>query len=137
MEHHLISLIYRQLLIRAAYFISSLSRQRPSELLNQQSPVPFLHCKVLILNVSLPLTKLDQQGCPRSSFSARLAPCPLLLPHCSWGSHSLATASPVPQARYPRRAPASPSGALLSLRAQPLPTIPPQVCLFLLVCSKS
>lgn len=80
------------------------------------------------LDLSLRLTKVDQQGCPSSSFSVRLAPCLLLLPHCSWGSHSLATASLVPQAPYRRRAPASPSGAPLSPRDQPLPTIPPQVC---------
>lgn len=84
------------------------------------------------LDLSLRLTKLDQQGCPSSSFIAQLAPCLLPPPHCSWGSRSLATASLVPQALCLQRVPASPSGALPFLRAQPLPTIPPQV-LFMII----
>lgn len=126
--------------ISVTCLISSLFQaEHISDLLNKEFlplwRLPLLHYKVLDLN--LRLTKLDHRGCPSSSFSVRLAPCLLPLPHCSWGSHSLATASRVPQAPYPRRAPASPSEAPLSLRAQPLPTIPPQVGFIYLLGNES
>lgn len=79
------------------------------------------------------LSHIDQRGCPRSSFIAQPALCLLPPPHCSWGSRSLATASLVARAPYRQRTPASPSGTRLSLQAQPLPTIPPQVLLLFFV----
>lgn len=99
--------------------------------INSSSPVSFHHCCIAEFIFWPQPTKLDKQQCPNSSFNVQLAPCMLLLPHCSWGSHSLVTVYLVPQAPYPRRVPASPSGAPLSLLAQSLPIIP-QVCL--LVC---
>lgn len=130
MEQPLLSFVWRYLFICVAYFICSFSRRRPSDLLNQTVPQTISAVQNSYRNFILPLTKQDQEGCPSSSFSVHLAPCPLLLPHCSWGSHSPATVSLVLQAHYPRRAPVSPSGAQRSLRAQLLPTVPPQVCHF-------
>lgn len=124
--------IFNYIIFLVAYLLSLVSRQSiHSDLPNKQFLLlwhsPLLCYKVSCLDLSLRLTKLHQRGCPRSSFSVRLAPCLLPLPHCSSGSHSLATASLVPRAPCPRRVPVSPSGAPLSPRAQPLPTIPPQV----------
>lgn len=109
-------------------FQAELTFRPPQSTVPHTSAFTIAALQTSYFDLSLRLTKLDPRGCPSSSFSVRLAPCLLPLPHCSWGSHSLATASPVPRAPYPRRAPVSPSGAPPSLRAQPLPTIPPQVC---------
>lgn len=91
--------------------------------------VGILHCCTtkFYFDLSLRLIKQDQRGCPSSSIIVQLALYLLPLPKCHWGSHSLATAFLVHQAPCPRRAPASPSGALLYLQAQPLPIVQPQV----------
>lgn len=86
---------------------------------------PLLHCRALVSTSAGGWLryKLHRPPCPSSNFSARRAQWWLPPPRCS---RSLATASPVPRAPYPRRAPASPSGAPLSPQARPLPIM--QVC---------
>lgn len=73
----------------------------------------------------------NQPVCRSYSFIAPPARCRLPPPPCSWGSRSLATASPVPPAPCPPRVPVSQSGAPLCRQAPPRPTSPPQVSLVL------